>query len=337
MFIDQIKLKLIAGKGGNGIVAWTREKFIPKGGPSGGNGGKGGSIILESSNHFFALDKYRHTQIFKAQNGAQGGSNGKQGKNGEDLVLKVPCGTIVKKISTGEVIHDFMQPGEQVTLCKGGIGGKGNESFKTSTHQAPHICTPGKEGEEDEVELELKLIADVGFVGMPNAGKSTLLSTVTTARVKIGDYPFTTLVPNLSFVEFEDYSRVYLADIPGIIAGAHQDRGLGLEFLKHIERSAVLVYMIDISGFEARDPIEDFEILKNELVMHNAVLSEKPFLIALNKIDQEGAEENIERFYQKYPELKNVCFPISAKNKVGLKELKEAMKSIAQKVIKRYV
>jgi GTP-binding protein len=332
MFIDKIKLKLIAGKGGNGIIAWRREKFIPKG----GNGGKGGSIVLESSNHFFALDKYRQTQIFKAQDGAQGGSNGKQGKNGQDLTLKVPCGTIVKKISTGEVVFDFTQPGEKLEICQGGIGGRGNESFKTSTHQAPHICTMGKEGDEDEVELELKLIADVGFVGMPNAGKSTLLSTMTTARVKIGDYPFTTLVPNLSFIEFEDYSRVYLADIPGIIAGAHEDKGLGLAFLKHIERSSVLVYLVDISGFEGRDPIEYFAILKKELELHDDSLSQKPFLIALNKIDQEGAEEHMARFFEAYSSLKDQCYPISAKTGEGLNNLKMAMKTLAQQVIKRY-
>jgi len=337
MFIDQIKLKLIAGKGGNGIIAWRREKFIPKGGPSGGNGGKGASIILESSNHFFALDKYRHTQIFKAENGGQGGSNGKQGKNGEDLILKVPCGTIVKKLSTNEILFDFTEPGQQFVICKGGVGGRGNESFKTSTHQAPHICTPGKEGEEAEVELELKLIADVGFVGMPNAGKSTLLSTVTTAQVKIGDYPFTTLVPNLSFIEFEDYSRIYLADIPGIIAGAHEDRGLGLAFLKHIERSAVLVYMIDISGFEGRDPIDDFLTLKNELALHNHELVEKPFVIALNKMDQEGAVENLERFTERFKEYRDVCFPMSAKHSQGLEQFKQAIKTLAQIDSKKYV
>lgn len=336
MFVDQVKLKLIAGKGGNGIIAWKREKFIPKGGPSGGNGGKGGSVIIESSNHFFALDKYRQTQIFQAENGAQGGSNSKIGKNGEDLVLKVPCGTIVKRISDGTILYDFMQPGEQFTICKGGIGGRGNESFKTPTHQAPHTCTLGKEGEEDEVELELKLIADVGFVGMPNAGKSTLLSKVTTTQVKIGAYPFTTLVPNLSFIEYDDYSRVYLADIPGIIAGAHQNRGLGLAFLKHIERSSVLVYMIDISGFEERDPCEDFAILKNELTLHNPKLNEKPFVIALNKIDNEGAGEKAKLFFEKYPEYKDQCYLISGMTGEGLKEFKQAIKIIAQKVIKRY-
>ncbi len=337
MFIDQIKLKLIAGKGGNGIIAWRREKFIPKGGPSGGNGGKGGSIIIESSNHFFALDKYRHTQIFKAENGGQGGSNSKQGKDGQNLILKVPCGTIVKRVSTSEILYDFTQPGEQLVICKGGIGGRGNESFRTPTHQAPYKCTLGIEGEEDEVELELKLIADVGFVGMPNAGKSTLLTAVTTAKVKIGDYPFTTLVPNLSFIEYEDYSRVYLADIPGIIAGAHENRGLGLEFLKHIERSAVLVYMVDISGFEERDPIQDFLILKNELEKHNTELTQKPFVIALNKIDQEGSEENTNRFFTRFPELKSQSYLISAKNHIGLDEFKAAIKNIAQKVIKRFV
>lgn len=337
MFVDQVNLKLIAGKGGNGIIAWKREKFIPKGGPSGGNGGKGGSIILESSTHFFALDKYRHATIFRAQNGEQGGSNSKQGKNGEDLVLKVPCGTIVKDAVSGQILFDFTEPNQQLIICKGGIGGKGNESFKTPTHQAPYICTNGKEGEECEVDLELKLIADVGFVGMPNAGKSTLLSNLTTAKVKIGNYPFTTLVPNLSFIEYSDFSRVYLADIPGIIAGAHEDRGLGLAFLKHIERSAVLVYVVDVSGFEGRDPIEDFKILQNELASHNPQLMEKPFVIALNKMDEEGAVENLARFQEAFPEWINACYPMSGLTGAGLDIFKNGIKEIAQQVVVRYV
>jgi GTP-binding protein len=337
MFIDQVKLKLIAGKGGNGIIAWRREKFIPKGGPSGGDGGKGGSIILESSTHFFALDKYRHATIFRAQNGGQGGSNGKQGKNGEDLILKVPCGTIVKDLHTGQTIIDFTEPNQRFVLCQGGIGGRGNESFKTPTHQAPYIATDGKEGEEIEVELELKLIADVGFVGMPNAGKSTLLSELTTAKVKIGNYPFTTLVPNLSFIEYDDFSRVYLADIPGIIRGAHVNKGLGLAFLKHIERSAVLVYVVDISGFENRDPIEDFKILQAELALHDQALMEKPFVIALNKIDEEGAEDHLVRFKEAFPQWIDHCFPLSALTGVGLDRFKMAIKELAQQVVVRYV
>ncbi len=336
MFIDQVQLKLIAGKGGNGIIAFRREKFIPKGGPSGGNGGKGGSVILESSTHLFALDKYRHVQIFKSENGGQGGSNGKQGKNGEDFILKVPCGTIVKDFNTKAILFDFTEPNQQYLICKGGKGGRGNESFKTSTHQAPHVCTPGQEGETKEVELELKLIADIGFVGMPNAGKSTLMSNLTTAQVKIGDYPFTTLVPNLSFIEYDDYTRVYLADIPGIIAGAHQDRGLGLAFLKHIERSSALIFLVDVSGFEERDPIEDFRVLREEVGLHNPVLLEKPFVIVLNKIDIEGAEDHLQSFYQAYPEYKEQMFPISAKRKLGLDELKQIMKALAQSTVVRY-
>lgn len=337
MFIDQVKLKLIAGKGGNGIIAWRREKFIPKGGPSGGDGGKGGSIILESSTHFFALDKYRHATIFRAQNGGQGGSNGKQGKNGEDLLLKVPCGTIVKDLQTGQVIMDFTEPDQRFVLCRGGVGGRGNESFRTPTHQAPYIATDGKEGEEIEVELELKLIADVGFVGMPNAGKSTLLSELTTAKVKIGNYPFTTLVPNLSFIEYDDFSRVYLADIPGIIRGAHANRGLGLAFLKHIERSAVLVYVVDISGFEDRDPIEDFKILQSELAMHDQALMDKPFVIALNKIDEEGAENHLARFKEAFPRWVDCCYPLSALTGEGLDRFRMAIKELAQQVVVRYV
>jgi GTP-binding protein len=336
MFIDQIKLKLIAGKGGNGVVAWTREKFIPKGGPCGGNGGKGGSIILQSTHHLYALDKYRHAQIFKAQDGAQGGGNGRQGRNGEDLVLLVPCGTLVKDVKTGQLLFDFTKPGEELVVCTGGNGGRGNESFKTPTHQAPHTFTHGKEGSTIEVDLELKLIADVGFVGMPNAGKSTLLSQLTTCKVKIGDYPFTTLVPNLSFIEYEDYSRVYLADIPGIIEGASENRGLGLEFLKHIERSSVIVFVIDAAGFEGRHPIDDFKLLRLELERHNAKLLEKPFLIALNKVDEESAQPLIEEFYETFPDFKSQCLEISAKHGQGMHELKQMMKDLAQVVVKRY-
>jgi len=221
MFIDQVKIKLTAGRGGNGVVAWRKEKFVPKGGPCGGNGGRGGSIVLRSDLQMHALDFFRHKKTISAQNGAQGGSQNKQGKAGKDLILKVPCGTLVKDIKTNTILYDFIEDKDTFFICQGGKGGKGNTFFKTATHRAPTQSTEGKGGEERLVELELKLIADVGFLGFPNAGKSTLLSKLAAIEVKAAPYPFTTLKPNLSFIEFDDFSRIYLADIPGISRWSH--------------------------------------------------------------------------------------------------------------------
>jgi GTPase len=330
MFIDSVKISLRAGKGGNGVVAWRREKYIPKGGPSGGNGGKGGSILLKTDSHVLSLEGFRNRRILQAENGMPGGHNLQQGRGGTDLVLIVPCGTLVKDAVTQEVLFDFTDENQEFLICKGGKGGRGNNCFKSPTHQAPNICTLGTEGESCEVELELKLIADVGLIGFPNAGKSTMMSQITHVPVKIGAYPFTTLYPNLSYVQFEDYSRILVADIPGIIEDAHQNKGLGIAFLRHIERSSVLVYVIDISGFEGRDPLEDFEILQKELGAYQRGMLEKPFLIALNKIDEQGAEENLQRFCEKYPFDKQTLFPISAMHGEGLKPLLEAMRSLVQ-------
>ena len=238
MFVDSISLTLSAGKGGNGVIAWRREKYIPKGGPTGGNGGHGGSITLVADRQTVSLEGYRHKRIFCAQNGACGGSNLKQGKAGTNLILKVPCGTLVKDRHTQEVLFDLTEDGQELPLCRGGKGGKGNHHYKSPTHQAPHFCTEGTPGESREIELELKLIADVGLIGMPNAGKSTLLSKLTFARVKIGAYPFTTLFPNLGYARAPSGNRVLLADIPGIIENAHINKGLGYAFLRHIERTS---------------------------------------------------------------------------------------------------
>lgn len=329
MFVDSVKITLRAGKGGNGVVAWRREKYIPKGGPVGGNGGKGGSIYLKTDSHVLSLESFRNRRLIYAENGRPGAGNLQKGRNGEDLILVVPCGTLVKDIATGETLFDFTDESQQFLICQGGKGGKGNHCFKSPTHQAPNICTPGTEGQLREVELELKLIADVGLLGMPNAGKSTLMSTMTRVPVKIGAYPFTTLHPNLSYVQFPDFSRVLVADIPGIIENAHQNKGLGLAFLRHIERSSVLLFVIDISGFEGRDPVEDFNILRNELKAYRPEMLEKPFIVALNKIDQEGAEEHLHNFYQHYPFSKETLFPISALRSEGLQPLLETMKKFA--------
>lgn len=330
MFVDSVKITLRAGKGGNGVVAWRRELYVPKGGPAGGNGGKGGSILLKTDSHVLSLEGFRNRRLINAENGLPGGGNLKKGRNGQDLVLTVPCGTLVKDVSTGEILYDFTDENQEYLICKGGKGGKGNNCFKSPTNQAPNICTPGLEGETREVELELKLIADVGLIGIPNAGKSTLMSKLTSVRVKIGAYPFTTLYPNLSYVQFPNFSRVLIADIPGLIEDAHLNKGLGISFLRHIERSSVLLFVIDVSGFEGRDPRDDFNVLRNELKSYNPALLDKPFLIALNKIDQEGAEENLQNFYRDYPFDKATLFPISAMNAEGLEPLKEAMRALVE-------
>ncbi|MES2122321.1 MAG: GTPase ObgE [Chlamydiota bacterium] len=336
MFIDSVKITLRAGNGGNGVVAWRREKFIPKGGPVGGNGGRGGSITLKTDVHVLSLEGFRNRRLLSAESGLAGSGNHRKGRNGEDLVLKVPCGTLVKNAATGEVLYDLTEEGQKCVICEGGKGGKGNACFKSPTHQAPNICTPGDEGEALEVELELKLIADVGLIGFPNAGKSTLMTKMTHVPVKIGAYPFTTLYPNLSYVQFDDYSRVLVADIPGLIEDAHLDKGLGISFLKHIERSSTLLFVIDVSGFEERDPIEDFKVLRSELGAYNPEMLEKPFLVALNKIDIEGADEQIARFMEFYPHDKQNIFLISAMNNDGISPLINCMRDMVQVNGKRF-
>lgn len=329
MFVDRIKVKLIAGKGGNGLVAWRREKFIPKGGPYGGNGGRGGNIILEADTGLYSLETYRHKKILRATDGQIGGVNLRQGKSGGDLHLKVPFGTLVKDSETGEILHDFTNDAPYWIACLGGKGGKGNNCFKSPTNQAPNFCTPGRPGEERELELELKLIADVGLVGMPNAGKSTLMAKITHAQVKIGAYPFTTLTPNLSYIQSEDFTRILIADIPGIIKNAHQNKGLGLAFLKHIERTSALVFVIDVCPDEEdRSPLEDFNILRSEIGMYNPEMLEKPFLVALNKSDKEGSQEQIEAFRAAYPFDPEALHVISANTKEGLGRLIEAIRSL---------
>ena len=335
MFTDSVKLKLTAGKGGNGVVSWRREKYIPKGGPYGGNGGPGGSVIIKCDPQVFSLDYFRNKRLMHAENGGCGGTNNRQGKNGKNLVLKVPCGTLIRDSETGGLLYDLTEPGDEFLMCKGGIGGKGNTFFKTPTNQAPAKCTPGRDGEVKNIELELKLIADVGFMGFPNAGKSTLLSKLAAIEVKTGAYPFTTLKPNLSFIEFDDYSRIYLADIPGIIPDAHANKGLGLSFLKHVERSSTLIYMIDISGEEGRDPFNDFLTLRKEGEEYSPEISKKPFLVALNKVDK-GNEKHLEEFKKSYPFPKDTLFEISALEEKGLESFISKMRSLAQANGKKY-
>ncbi len=329
MFVDTVELQLSAGKGGNGVIAWRREKYIPKAGPAGGDGGHGGSIILEADPQIPSLENLRNRRIIKAENGMPGGANNRTGKNGQDLVLKIPLGTLLKDVKTGQIIYDFTQEGQVWKVCKGGKGGKGNSRFKTSTHQAPFICTEGTLGESSEVELELKLIADVGFVGMPNAGKSTLISKLAYIEVKIAPYPFTTLRPNLGILHCSNGKKLLLADIPGLIDKASQDRGLGISFLKHVERTSTLIFLLELAPFQERDPLEELQMLRRELEAYNPELLKKPFLVVLNKIDQEGSEQIADAFRERYPFDPSTLFTISAKEQINLDSLKKAIEEVA--------
>jgi len=325
MFVDRVVIHCVAGKGGNGAVAWRREKYIPKGGPSGGNGGKGGSIKLIADHNVMSLESLRNRRQIRADNGAAGTGGCKQGKNGVNLEIKVPCGTLVKDSATHEVLYDLTRPGDSFVLCAGGKGGRGNFSFRTSTNRSPNISTPGLEGESKEVELELKIIADVGLVGLPNSGKSTLISSLAHVKVKIAPYPFTTLQPNVGFVYTEDGNRVLLADIPGIIEGAHANKGLGYEFLRHIERTKVLLFVVDAGSTEGRDPREDFKILQQELKKYDPELLKKPYLICLNKIDVDGAMEHIKQFKLSNRKHSKHIYLTSALDGEGLASLKKAI------------
>jgi GTP-binding protein len=308
VFTDKVRLSLSAGKGGNGIVAWRRERYIPKGGPYGGNGGPGGSVFVVSDSQISSLDHFRNERILRAEDGGLGGSNNRQGRCGKDLQIKVPLGTLLKDAKTGEIIFDFTDDKQKVLICQGGKGGLGNTFFRTPTNRAPSKCTPGKPGQTLSVELELKLIADVGFVGFPNAGKSTLLTQLARVNVKTAPYPFTTLRPNLGCLFAEGSQRIVFADIPGIIEGAHNNRGLGHEFLRHIERTKMLVYVVDASGFEGRDPLEDLTVLRNEIKAYDATLLDRPSLVVWNKND----------IGESFPEVEDYSISLSALTGEGI-------------------
>jgi len=325
MFLDEVTLHLSAGKGGDGVVAWRREKYIPKGGPTGGNGGKGGSVVFEADPEIYSLDYFRFRKILKAENGVQGGPNLQQGRNGKDLVLKIPCGTVIRDNATGEVLIELLEKGDQFLACKGGKGGKGNDHFKSPTNRAPHTATKGELGEELDVDLELKLIADVGLVGFPNAGKSSLINALARGRAKVGAYPFTTLTPNLGFIETEIYDRIFVADIPGIIRGASDNRGLGLEFLRHIERTSLLVFVIDGAGVDARDPLEDFEILQDELKSYSKELLKRPAFLLINKTDAVEDDKSVVKLEKKAKKLEIPVYRVSALTGDGLDTFKKAV------------
>lgn len=321
MFIDKAKIYLKAGKGGDGAVAFRREIYVPAGGPAGGDGGKGGDIIFKVDEGMRTLMDFRYQKHYTASNGEDGKNKNMYGKDGEDLILKVPPGTIVREEKTGEVIADLTINNDEVIVARGGKGGKGNSHFKTAVRQAPRFAIGGERGQELTVTLELKLIADVGLVGFPNVGKSTFLSVVTSAKPKIANYHFTTLTPNLGVVRTKYGDSFVLADIPGLIEGAHEGTGLGHEFLRHVERTKLLIHVLDVAGLEDRDPLEDFEKINQELYLYNEKLAERPQVVAANKIDIPDADINFEKLKSTLNERGIEAFPISAATSQGVDDL----------------
>lgn len=318
-FIDEAKITVESGSGGNGCLSFRREKFIPQGGPDGGNGGKGGDVVLLSTNRKRTLYQFRFKREFKAKNGHPGEGRQKTGKKGEDLVIEVPPGTLVIDPADGSIIKDFDKADEVFVIARGGRGGKGNTHFKSSTHRTPRFAQPGEPGEFHELKLELKLLADVGIIGLPNAGKSTLVQAISSAKPKIGNYPFTTLSPNLGVVNTGWGEPFVVADIPGLIEGAHEGAGLGTKFLRHIERTRILIHLIDVTRIDGLDPLKDFHTINRELVLYNETLVEKPQIIVLNKLDIPGADAAATRFEASMPE--NEVFRISAVTGEGTNRL----------------
>ena len=323
MFADRAKIIICSGKGGDGHVSFRREKYVPDGGPDGGDGGKGGDVIFEVDDGLNTLIDFRYRRKFAATNGEEGGKKRCHGSNGQDIILKVPAGTVIKEAESGKVIADMSGDNRRQVILRGGRGGNGNMHYATSTMQAPKYAQPGQEAKELEVILELKVIADVGLVGFPNVGKSTLLSRVTNARPKIANYHFTTLSPNLGVVDLEDGRGFVIADIPGLIEGASEGVGLGHEFLRHIERTKVMIHLVDAASTEGRDPIDDVYKINAELAAYNADLEKRPQVIAANKIDaiySEG-EDPIQKLKDEFEPKGVRVFPISAVSGEGLKEL----------------
>ncbi|MEI3614467.1 GTPase ObgE [Pseudogracilibacillus sp. SO30301A] len=320
MFIDQVNVYVKAGDGGNGIAAFRREKYVPKGGPAGGDGGNGGDVIFQVDEGLNTLMDFRYNRHFKADRGENGMSKSKHGKNAEPLIVPVPPGTTVYDEDTGRMLADLTLHGQQAIIAKGGVGGRGNLRFATSRNPAPNMAENGEPGEEKNIRVELKVIADVGLVGFPSVGKSTLLSVVSAARPKIADYHFTTLSPNLGVVDMEDGRSFVMADLPGLIEGAHEGVGLGHQFLRHVERTRLIVHVIDMAGTEGRDPFTDYVKINKELSRYDKKLNEKKQIVVANKMDMPGSKENLEEFKKKL-EQEILVYPISALTKDGLKQL----------------
>lgn len=318
-FIDEAIITVQSGDGGRGCVSFRREKFIPRGGPDGGDGGKGGDVVFVATSGKRTLYQFRYRKQLKAKNGVYGQGKQKKGKNGEDLKIEIPLGTLVFNAETGLLIKDFVKAGEAFVIAKGGRGGLGNTRFKSSTNRSPRFAQPGEPGETLNLKIELKLLADVGIIGLPNAGKSTLISVISSARPKIADYPFTTLTPNLGVVQTDNGEPFVVADIPGLISGAHKGAGLGIRFLKHIERTRVLVHLIDISSIDTNHPLDVYNTINMELALYSENLAKKPQVVVLNKLDIPGAKEAADIF-QSAAKEKNIAL-ISAITGKGVNHL----------------
>lgn len=329
MFVDEVDIRVSAGDGGRGCVAFRREKFVPRGGPSGGDGGHGGSVFVAASPHLNTLVNFRFHPEFKARRGGHGEGSNRTGHDGQDLVLEVPVGTVVFRIDPegGDRIPvgDLAEEGQRVLVAQGGRGGRGNTRFVTSTNRAPRRADPGEAGEIWQLRLQLKLLADIGFVGYPNAGKSTLISRISAAKPKIAAYPFTTLTPHLGVVTLSDDRSFVVADVPGLIEGAHRGQGLGHQFLRHIERTKVLVYLVDVSSASGREPADDLVVIRRELELFKSDLLERPQLLAANKVDSLDDPERLARLEARAAELGLPVYPISAVAGTGVPELLEAM------------
>lgn len=325
MFIDRVKIRIKAGDGGNGVTAFRREKFVPRGGPSGGDGGIGGSVWLEATEGLNTLLHLRYNPEHKAERGKHGEGSNRHGKDGEDITVKIPIGTQVFDVESGDLIFDFTEAGQRFLAAKGGKGGWGNQHFATPTRRAPKFHYTGRPGDEKELQLELKLIADVGLVGFPNAGKSTLISVISAAKPKIADYPFTTLEPNLGVVDLGDFKTFIVADIPGLIEGASEGAGLGDRFLRHVERTKLILHLVDVSSISGRNPVEDYEIINRELANYNEDLAERPQIVVATKLDALDEPERLEILREKAKEDGKEFLEISAVTNLGTKELVSAV------------
>ena len=325
MFIDRVKIRIKAGDGGDGVTAFRREKFVPRGGPSGGDGGGGGSVYIEAGEGLNTLLHLRYNPEHKAERGHHGEGSNRHGKDGVDVIVKVPVGTQVFDVESGDLLFDFTERGQRCLAAKGGKGGWGNAHFATSTRQAPKFHYTGRPGGEKELQLELKLLADVGLVGFPNAGKSTLISVISAAKPKIADYPFTTLEPNLGVVDMGDFRTFVVADIPGLIEGASEGQGLGDRFLRHVERTKLMLHLVDVSSLSGRDPVSDYEIINRELANYDANLGARPQIVVATKIDALDEPERLEKLKKRAKKDKKEFFAISAVTNTGLKELVSAV------------
>jgi len=330
-FIDEAKIYVKAGDGGRGCVSFRREKYVPKGGPNGGDGGNGGDVVVTAAAGCRTLLDLKFHQHHVAKRGGHGSGNNRRGRDAGDVVVTVPVGTVITDAETGEVLGDLTKDGDRVVVARGGIGGKGNAFFATATNQAPRFAQEGTAGEERWLNLELKLLADVGIIGLPNAGKSTLISRISAARPKIADYPFTTLVPNLGVVKYGDAEPFVVADIPGLVEGAHRGTGLGMRFLRHIERTSVLVHLIDLSRQDEGDAREDYEVIRRELGRFSDNLIQKPEVVAFNKIDVPAARERMKKEIDRFREKGIETFAVSAATGEGLEALLQAIIKILRR------